>query len=72
MPQREPLPYKHFYIWAESEQRGFRSYVARQDGGAIRTDTGEMTPGPIPSADVFDTQEEALDHAREMADIIQQ
>jgi len=67
-----PLPYKHFYIWAESEDAGYRSYVARQDGRDIRNDAGELVSGPIPSADVFDTEAQALDHARAMADIVQQ
>lgn len=41
-----PLPYKHFYIWAESEEDGYRSYVARQDGRDIRNDAGELVRGP--------------------------
>jgi hypothetical protein len=65
----EPAPYKHYYVWAEQEADGYRSYVARQDGRPMTNAGAESQAGPISSPDVFDTEAEALEHARSMADL---
>ena len=65
----EPLAYKQYYIWAEQEEDGFRSYVARQDGRPMTNAGADSEKGPIASPDVFDTEAEALEHARSMADL---
>lgn len=66
----KPIAYKQYYVWAEQEADGYRSYVGRQDGRPVATGPSGAAPasGPIPSPDVFDSEDQALDHARSMAD----
>jgi len=69
----EPVAYKQFYVWAEQEEDGYRAYVAHQDGRPIASGPSGTapSPGPIRSPDVFDTKDQALDHARAMADLLE-